>query len=156
MLAHQPTPCCIKSTTQALYTGLLNTIPQHSSSHIHTHFTNIVIQNLGRKTILGTPPPEIHHSEHAIQRADRVHLSMLRCGHHTVLATYRKRIDDSVGEVCTNSTTNTHSLTHIITHCPILTHIRVQHNISSPQDLWHSPANCLLFLSGAGLLGQTS
>ena len=49
-----------------------------------------------------------------------------------------------------------HSLTHIMTHCPTLTHIRAQHNISSPLDLWHSPVNCLLFLRGAGLLGQTS
>ena len=57
MLAHQPTPRSIKTTPQALCTGLLNTIPQHSSSHIHTHFTNIAIQKLGPNTILGTPPP---------------------------------------------------------------------------------------------------
>ena len=59
MLAHQPTPRSIKTTPQALYTGLLkelNTIPQHSSSHIHTHFTNLEIQKLGPNTILGTPP----------------------------------------------------------------------------------------------------
>ena len=74
MLAHQPTPRSIKTTPQALYTGLLNTIPQHSSSHIHTHLTNIAIQKLGLNTILGTPP-----------RVDRVYLSRLRCGHHTAL-----------------------------------------------------------------------
>ena len=28
------------------------------------------------------------------------------------------------------------------------TNIKAQHNISSPLDLWHSPANCLLFSSG--------
>ena len=158
MLAHQPTPRSIKTTPQALYTGLLNTIPQHSSSHIHTHYTNIAIQKLGPNTILGTPPPELHHSEHALPRADRVHLSRLRCGHHTALATYRKRIDDSADEVCTHCSTNTHNLLiHIMTHCTALTHIRAQHNISSPLDLWHSPANCLLFLRGReGLLGQTS
>ena len=155
MLVHQPTPHSIKTTPQALYTGL-NTIPQHSSSHIHTHFTNIAIQKLGPNTILGTPPPEIHYSEHALPRADRVHLSRLRCGHHTELATYRKRIDDSVDEVCRHCSTNTHSLTHIMTHCPALTYIRVQHNISSPLDQWHSPANRLLLFRGAGLLGQTS
>ena len=94
MLAHQQTPRSIKTTTQALSTGLLNTISQHSSSHLYTHFTNIAIQKLGPNTILGTPPPEIHYSEHALPRADRVHLSRLRCGHHTALATYRKRIDD--------------------------------------------------------------
>ena len=56
--------CSIKTTPQALYTGFLNTIPQHSSSHIHTHFTNLAIQKLGPNTILGTPPPppEIHPS----------------------------------------------------------------------------------------------
>ena len=151
MLAHQPTPRSIKTTPQALYTGL-NTIPQHSSSHIHMHFTNLVIQKLGPNTILGTHPSEIHHSELALPRADRVHLNRLRCGHHTALATYQKRIDDSVDEVCTHCT---HSLTHIMTLCPALTHIRAQHNISSPLDLWHSLANCLLFLRGANLLGQT-
>ena len=102
VLVHQPTPHSIKTTPQSLYTGLLNTIPQHSSSHIHTHFTNLSIQKLGLNTILGTPPPEIHHSELALPRADRVHLSRLHCGHHTALATYRKRIDDSVNEVCTH------------------------------------------------------
>ena len=155
MLANQPTPRSMKTTPQALYTGLLNTFPQHSSSHIHTHFTNLAIQKLGPNTILGTPPPEIYHSELALPRADRVHLSRLRCEHHTVLATYRKRIDDSINDVCTHCSTGTHSLIHIMTHCPTLTHIRTQHNISSPLDLWHSPANCLLFLRGVGLLGQT-
>ena len=150
MLEHQPTPCSIKTTPQALYTRLLNTIPQHSSSHIHTYFTNIAIQKLGPNTILGTPPTEIHHKELALPRVDWVHLSRLHCRHHTALSTYRKRIDDSVDEVCTHCSTNTHSLTHIITHCPTLIHIRAQHNISNPLDLQHSPANCLLFLRGAG------
>ena len=96
MLAHQLTPRSIKTAPRALYTGLLNTIPQHSSSDIHTHFTNLAIQKLGPNTTLGTPPPEIHHSKLALPRSDRVHLSRLGCGHHTALATYRKRIDDSV------------------------------------------------------------
>ena len=48
------------------------------------------------------------------------------------------------------------SKVHIMTHCPASTHIRAQHNISSPLNLWHSPANCLLFLTVAGLLGQTT
>ena len=155
MLVHQPTPCSIKTTPQALYTGLLNTIPQHSSSHIHMHLTNLAILKLGPNTLLCTPPPEIHHSELALLCADRVHLSRLRYRHHTALATYRRRINDSVDKVCTHCSTGTHSLNHIMTHCPTLTHIRTQHNISSPLDLWHSPANCLLFLWGAGLLGQT-
>ena len=75
MLAHQPTPRSIKTTPQALYTGFLKTIPQHSSSHIHMHFTNLAIQKLGPNTILGTPPPEIHHSELALPHADRVNTS---------------------------------------------------------------------------------
>ena len=148
ILANYPTPCSIKTTPQALYTGLLNTIIQHSSSHIHKHFINIAIQKLGPNTILGTPPPEIHHSELALPRADRVHLSWLRCGHHTALATYQKRIDDSVNEVCTLYSTNIHSLTHIMTHCPTHTHTRTHHNISSPLDLWHSSANCFSHSSG--------
>ena len=99
MLEHHPTPCSIKTTPQALYTGLLNTIPQHSRSHIQMHFTNIAIQKLGPNTILFTPPPEIHHSEPALPCADRVQINRVHCGHHTALATYRKRIDDSVDEL---------------------------------------------------------
>ena len=155
MLAHQPAPRSIKTTPQALYTGLLNTIPQHYSSHIHMHFTNIAIEKLSPNTMLGTPPLEVNHSKPALPCADRVHLSRLHCGHHTAQATYWKSIDDSVNEVCTHCSTNTYSLTHIMTHCPAPTHIRAQHNISSPLDLWHSLANCLLVLRGAGLLGQT-
>ena len=100
----------------------------NTSSHIHTHFTSLAIQKLGPNTILGTPPPEIHHSELALPCADRVHLSRLRCRYHTAVATYRKRIDDSVDEGCTHCSTGTHSLTQIMTHCPVLTHIRTQHN----------------------------
>ena len=159
MLGHQPTPRRIKTTQQALYTGLINTIPQHSSSHVHSHFTNIAIEKLCPNTIFGTPwspPREKHRSEDALPCADRVHLSRLLCRHHTALATYRKRIDDSVDKVCIHCSTNTHSLTHIMTHCPTLTHIRAQHNINSPLDLCHSLINCLLFLRRAGLLRQTS
>ena len=144
MLTHQSTPRRIKSP-QALYTGL-NTIPQHSHSHIHTHFTNIAIQKLGINTILGTPLPEP-----ALPWADRVHLSRLCCGHHTALANLLKRIDDSIDKVCTHCSTNTHSLTHIMTHCPTLMHIRAQHNISSLLYLWHSSANCFDFAQGIGL-----
>ena len=156
MLVHQPTSWTIKTTPQALYTGLLNIISQHSSSPIHTHCTSTAIQKLSPNTILGDPPPKIHHSEHALPRADRVHLSRLCCGHQTALATYRKRIDDSVDEVCIHCNTNTYSLTNIMSHCSALTHIRAQHNISSPLDLWHFQGNCLSFLRGADLLGQTS
>ena len=102
MLAHQPTPSSIKTTPQALYTGLLNTLPQHSNSYIHTHFTSIVIQKLGPNTILGTPHPKIHHSEHALPCVDRVHLSRL--------ATYRKRIDETVDEVSIHCNISTHRL----------------------------------------------
>ena len=117
-------------------------IPQHSSSHINMHFSNIALQKLGLNTIFGTPPLEIHHIE---PRGDRVHLSRLRCEHHTALATYRKRIVGSVGEVCINSNTSPQSLTHIKSHCPTLKYIRAQHNIRSPLDLWHFSANSLFF-----------
>ena len=51
ILANQPTTRSIKTRPHALNTGLLNTISQHSSSHIHTHFTNIAIQKLCPNTI---------------------------------------------------------------------------------------------------------
>ena len=151
MLAHQPTPRSIKTTPQALYTGLLNTIFTHPHALQKYSHTKTRSEHNIRYSYT-----EMHHSEHALPRADRVHLSWLRYGHYNELATYRKSIDDSVKKVCIHCSINTHSLTHIMTHCPAVTHIRAQHNISSPLDLWHASANSLLFLKGAGLLGQTS
>ena len=43
-----------------------------------------------------------------------------------------------------------------MTHCPALTNIRDQHNISSVGDLWESPIRSLSSLGAAGLLGQTA
>ena len=40
--------------------------------------------------------------------------------------------------------------------CPTLTHIMTRHNIKSPLNLWHSLANCLLYLKGVDWFGQTS
>ena len=87
MLAHQPTLRSIKTTPQALHTGL-NTLAQTS-----TRTSQTAMQKLGPNTILGTPPPEIHHSELPLPCADRVYLGRLRWGHHTALDTYRKRIE---------------------------------------------------------------
>ena len=102
MLAHQPTPHSIKTTPQALYTGLLNTIPWHSSSHIHTHFTNIDIQKTRPQHNIRYSSPHNTSLRTRTQRVDRIHLSRLRYRHHTALATYQKRIDDSVDEVYTH------------------------------------------------------
>ena len=85
-------------------------------THIYTHFTNIAIQKLDPNTILGTTPPEIHHSEHALPRADRVHLNRLRRGHHTEREWMITPV--SVDEVCLHCNTSTNCLTHIMTHCP--------------------------------------
>ena len=152
MLAHQPTPRSIKTTPQALYTELLNTIPQQYSSHIQTHFTNIAIQKLCPNTILGTRPPNyITQNKHYHVRTEHTFAGFV------VGITLRWRLTNI--EYLTSSThcgTSTCSLTHFMTHCPALTHNRPQHNISSPLNLWHSSANCLLFLRREGLLGQTS
>ena len=164
LITHATTSWCtnqlrsIKTTPQVLYTGLLNTIPEHSSNqftHPHSLHKHRDTKSRSQHNIRNSSP-KTHQSEHALPRADRVHLGRLHCGHRTTPATYRKSLDDSVDEICTYCSTNTHSLTHIMTHCPALTHIMTQYNISSPLDLWHSPANCLFFLKVAGLLGQTS
>ena len=118
--------------TKALYTGLLSTLP-NTNSHFHTNFTNIAIQKLSPNTILATPPSDIHQPKLTLPREDRVHLSRLRCGHHLAQAKYHKRIDDSVDNACIYCHTTTHNLTHIITLCPALTHIRAQHNITVHQ-----------------------
>ena len=75
---------------QALYTGLLSTIPQHSNSHaFHKHCQT---KTRSQHNIMhALHPPKIHNSEHALPRADRIHLSRLRCEHYTALATYRMK-----------------------------------------------------------------
>ena len=52
--------------------------------------------------------------------------------------TERESTTPSTKSAYTACNTNTHSLAHIMTHCPALTHSGAQHNISSPLERWHS------------------
>ena len=121
MLAHQPTPHSIETTPQALYTELLSAIP-NTLIHISTHFTNIAIQKFSPNTILGAHPWNTPLKTHTIPSLDWVHLSRFYFKHHLALATYHKRIDDSIDEVCIHCNSITHSLSHIMTQSCTHTH----------------------------------
>ena len=136
------------------YTLESSTPSQHSSSHIHTHFTNIAIQTSQHNIRYSSPRNTSLRTCTTMCGPSTPQQASMRASHYA--GKLPKIIDDCVDEVCIHCSSNTHSLTHIMTQRPALTHIRAQHNISSPLDLCHTLANFLLFRSGADLLDQTS
>ena len=129
MLAHQPTNSTQHQnyhTCTALYTGLLNTIPQHSSSHIHTDFTNIAIQKLSPNIqcqILPPPPPPKYITQNMHHHVQTEYTLAGFVEDITLLWQLTEREQITPLTKSAHTSTNTHSLTHIRTH----------HNISSPQ-----------------------
>ena len=157
MAGRPPTPRHIKRTPSRHYQNILNSIPpltDNYKKHIHTHITNRALQHLGPNSILGTRPPPIHPSERLLSRTDRVHLARLRCGHHPALLSYKRRLDDSVADVCPDCNTAQHTIRHIMESCPAHTILRARHNIVRVEDLWENPVRSSDFLRGAGLYGQ--
>ena len=142
MLAHQPTAHSIKSTPQAPSPTLIYT------SNLTSH-NILAIQKHGPNTILGTPTPEIHYLDLALPSGDRGHLSRLCCRHHLVLAIYSKWIEDPIVKVNIWCNTNTNSLTHIMTYCPGLIHIR--HNTKQPTRPVEFPDLLFVFPEGSRL-----
>ena len=127
------------------------------NKNIHTYFSSRAIQHLGQNTVLQATPPEIHSSEKTLDRADRVHLTRLRSGHHPALLSYRKRLelDGITDDTCPNCRLGTHNITHIMEHCTAHTTLRHRHNINSVRDLWDNPIRAVAYLRSTGLLTQT-
>ena len=147
----QPAPCNIKTTPKGVSTGLLNTIFTHSHAlykHCHTKIQSqhIIRHSNPQNTSLGTCT--------LICKPSAPQQASLRASYCTGNLSkdnwWHRWWSLHPLYVC-----ETHSLTHIMTHC--LTHtLGPQHNIRSPLDQCHSPANCLLFSRSMDLLGQTS
>ena len=74
-ISPQPVPECLDSPSQCL---------PHAPSN----------------SILGSPPPPINPVEASLPRADRVHLSRLRCGHHPAILTYEARLRPDTDPAC--------------------------------------------------------
>merc|ERR1719376_1823575 len=101
-------------------------IPENTSlrTHIHTVYTNRTLNPFPPSTLLGTTPPPLH-----TQREDRVHLSRLRCGHHTAIPAYMHRIGLAPNPNCPHCSSAEGTIQHLLLHCPALQVHRDSHHI---------------------------
>ena len=156
MQTPRQTPRYLHTTPAKHYSDLLNSLPPTPPlttlrSHIHTTFTRQALLSAPNNSILTYRPPPIADEERDLPRADRVHLSRLRCGHHPLLPTYAHRIGISDSDRCELCLTESGSVTHMLLHCPTIQQHRATHNINTLEDLWHRPLASTLFLHEAGI-----
>ena len=147
----------IHNTPAAHYTSLYNTLPPTPDGtslrrHIHTTFTERALEALPPNSLLGTRPPPISSTENSLPRLDQVHLSRLRCGHHTAIPTYMHRIGLAPNDTCSLCGQSSGSMEHILLHCLTLHTHRATHNIHSLEQLWSHPREVLSFLRDSGIL----
>jgi hypothetical protein len=152
-----PTPRQIANTPCNYYLTILNSLPPPTDpanfiKHIHTHLTRNALSNLPINNIIDDTPPDISHTEQQLNRADRVHLSRLRCGHHPSLHSYKHRLDSTHSDLCPQCRTLPHTVKHLLLECPELAAARLRAGITSIAQLWSEPARVAAFLRGAGFL----
>ena len=102
-------------------------------------------------------PPFNSEEEIALSRKDKVHLSLLRYGHHPgpALPSYTKRVNVTETDTCTLCNNAEGNLEHIILHCPHIHTHRARYNIQSLEHLWTRPVEVYNFLHDAGVLQST-
>ena len=109
-----------RTTVAKLY---LPPIPDDTSlrTHIHTVYTSRTLDIYPVNSILGTLPHHINtQAESHLPREDRVHLSRLRCGHHTDIPAYMDRIGQAPNPDCPHCNSAESTIEHILLHCPAL------------------------------------
>lgn len=147
----------IHNTPAAHYSTLLSNIPPPPDNtsmrkHIHTTVTSQTLSSYRPNTILQDHPPQIADEERGLPRADRVHLSRLRCGHHPVLQSYQCRIGNSPTDTCLRCHGAPDSVRHVMAECPTIAPSRHTHGVSTVRDLWDRPVSCIAFLREADVL----
>ena len=150
----------IKTTPATYYSNLYNIIPPpppniNPIKHIHTHMTQEHLLNRPPNTILGLQPPDIAEGEQSLERAARVSLSRMRCGHHHALQQYQfclNRSDSPNCLLCADGTTQ--DARHLFLHCRHFSELRDRLSVSSLEDLWSDPVGAARFLREAGLLNS--
>ncbi len=146
----------IHTTPASYYKGLFSSLPPTPPNtslrkHIHTTFTQRTLLTYPSNTILSAHPPPISDVERSLPRADRVHLSRLRCGHHPSLPTYMHRIGTSDSDLCEACQAEPGSVSHVFLHCPTSQQHRATHNISTLEDLWVRPIASTRYMHEAGI-----
>ena len=130
---------------------LPNNVSLHT--HIHTTFTQRTLDTFPPNTLLGAPPPITNTArEQHLPREDRVHLSRLRCGHHTSIPTYMHRIGLAPDPTCTHCNNAEGTVEHVLLHCPALQIHRDRHHIQALEHLWERPEEIVGFLRDASLI----
>ena len=133
-------------------------VPSNSDTALHTHIrttlTRDALAAYPPNTLLQAHPPKIppHTPEQRLPREDRVHLSRLRCGHHTSIPAYMHRIGQAPVSTCARCDSAEGTVDHILTHCPELQSHRDHHNINSLIHLWSYPEEAIGFLRDASIV----
>jgi len=134
-----------RTTVAKLYQQELDSLPPTPDNtslrtHIRTVYTNRTLDTYPVNTILGTSPPHINtQAETHLPREDRVHLSRLRCGHHTAIPAYMYRIRQAPNPDCPHCNSAEGTIQHLILHCPALQVHRDLHHIHALEHLWERP-----------------
>ena len=156
---HTPTHTArhIHNTPAEHYRSLYHSLPPcpqglSERAHIHRELTVRPLSVAPPNSLLQSRPPPVDPSERTLSREDRVHLSRLRCGHHTSLPHYMHRIGRAPTDTCSLCHAAVGTVEHVLLHCPTIQTHRDARNIHSLEHLWTRPAECLLCLKDAGVV----
>ena len=156
--AHHPRTNPPHVTPAKFFSSSLQSIPPPTGNtswrtHIHTTITHQHLTTLSNNTILQAHPPSTDISlEQHLPRQDRVHLSRLRCGHHTSIPVYMHRIGQLDNPTCNLCNNAVGSVEHILLHCPAIQSHRDNHGIHALEHLWERPVEAIGFLRDASII----
>ena len=147
----------IHTTPGHYYGALCASIPpppprRSPGSWLHQHFVLRSLESAPPNSLLHEVPPTISTDERSLPRADRVHLSRLRCGHHPSLLSYECRVRPDTDPACRWCGSVPEDLPHLLLTCSALEDPRNRWGITSLRDLWERPAASLAFLRDAGVI----
>ena len=107
--------------------------------------TPLLLADAPSNTLLGEAPPSVNPDEADLHQQERVHLALLRCGHHLALRSYESRLRPEVDPACRWCGEGQETIFHIFQECPQLAVERADAGVSKPRDLWDAPAVALRF-----------
>ena len=122
---------------------------------IHQHSVSKYLEQAPSNSILESPPPPINPVEASLPRADHIHLSHLRSGHHPAILTYEARLCPDTDPACRWCQSPPESVPHLFQECTALVEARRAHGITTVRDLWDSSSPSLGFLREVGVLQPT-
>ena len=153
------TPRHIHNTPAEHFHSLYRSLPPcpeglSERAHIHREFTGRSLDVAPPNSLLGSRPPPVNPRKNSLPRADRVHLSRLRCGHHTSLPHYMHRIGLAPSPDCSLCGGAEGTVEHVLLHCPTIQQHRDTYHIHSLEHLWTHPEESLRFLRASGVVPE--